>query len=84
MDSAETPSWKAWMNLRTSRSTAASSWRPCDRLARCSHAQPVLAHVLAAEILEEVSAHQLVAQRSQDPLLHLLAVDRQAIGARAT
>jgi hypothetical protein len=44
------------------------------------HAQPIqLAHVLAAEILEEVSAHQLVAQRHQDPLLHLLAADRQVL-----
>ena len=36
MDSAETPSLTAWMNFRISRSTAVSSWRPCDGLARCS------------------------------------------------
>ncbi|MEO7190602.1 MAG: hypothetical protein ABI051_06060 [Vicinamibacterales bacterium] len=41
------------------------------------------AHVFTAEILEEVPAHQLVAQRHEDPLLHLLAADGQAIGARA-
>ncbi len=36
MDNAETPSLTAWMNFRISRSTRASSARPCVRLARCS------------------------------------------------
>lgn len=49
------------------------------------HAQPVqLAHVLSAEVLEQVSAHQLVAERHENPLLDLLAADRQAIGVRAS
>jgi hypothetical protein len=49
------------------------------------HPQTIqLAYVLAAEVLEEITSHQLVAKRDQDALLHLLAADRQAIGARAS
>jgi len=49
------------------------------------HPQSVqLAHVLSAEVLEEVPAHQLVAKCDEDPFLHLLTADGQAIGAGAT
>jgi hypothetical protein len=49
------------------------------------HPQPIqLAHVFVAEVLEQVPAHQLVAKGRQDTLFHLLAADRQAIGARAS
>ena len=37
-----------------------------------------------AEVFEQIPAHQLVAQRHEDPLLHLVAVDRQAIATRAS
>jgi hypothetical protein len=48
IDNAKTPSLMAWMNFRISRWTAASSWRPCDRLAAMLHPQPIqLANVLA-------------------------------------
>jgi hypothetical protein len=48
------------------------------------HPQAIqLAYVLAAELLEEITP-QLVAKRDQDAFLHLLAADRQAIGARAS
>ena len=49
------------------------------------HPQPIqLAHVLAAEVLEQVAAHQLVAQCHENAFFHLLAADGQAIGARAS
>jgi hypothetical protein len=49
------------------------------------HSQSVqLAHVLATEVLEQVPAHQLVAEGHQDTLFHLLAADRQAVRARAS
>src|SRR5262245_375509 len=49
------------------------------------HSQPIqFANVLAAEVFEQVSAHQLVAKGYQDTLFHLLAADRQAISARAS
>ena len=49
------------------------------------HPQPIqLAHVLAAEVLEQVPAHQLVALRDDHAFFHLLAADGQAIGARAS
>ena len=48
------------------------------------HPQAIqLAHVLTAEVLEQIAAHQLIAQRHENSLLHLLAADGQAIGARA-
>ena len=43
-------------------------------------------HVLSAEVLEVIPAHQLVAKRYEDPFFHLLAADGQpvrAITARA-
>ena len=49
------------------------------------HPQAIqLPHVLTAEVLEQVAAHQLVAQCHENAFFHLLAADRQAIGARAT
>ena len=42
-----------------------------------------LAHVLTTEILEQVAAHQLVAQGHEDPLFHLLAADGQPVAAGA-
>jgi hypothetical protein len=46
------------------------------------HPQSIqLAHVLSAAVLEEVPAHQLVAKRDEDPFLHLLAADGQAVRA---
>ncbi len=48
------------------------------------HSQSIeLAHVLAAEVLEQIPAHQFLAERNQNPLLHLLAADGQAIRAGA-
>jgi hypothetical protein len=48
------------------------------------HSQPIqLANVLAAEVLEQIAAHQLLAKCHQDALFHLLAADRQPIGTRA-
>jgi hypothetical protein len=50
-----------------------------------SHSQAIqLANVLAAEVLEQLAAHQLLAKGDQDALFHLLAADRQAIGSRAS
>jgi hypothetical protein len=49
------------------------------------HPQAVqLPHVLTTEILEQVSAHQLVAQCHENAFFDFLAADRQAIGAGAT
>ena len=40
------------------------------------HPQSIqLAHVLSAEVLEEVPAHQLVAKCDEDPFFHLPAAD---------
>jgi hypothetical protein len=49
------------------------------------HSQPVqLPYVLATELLEQVTTHQLVAQRYEDAFFNLLAADRVAIGAGAS
>jgi len=49
------------------------------------HSQPVqLAHVLATELLEQVTAHQLVAERHEDAFFDFPAADRVAIGAGAS
>jgi hypothetical protein len=46
--------------------------------------QPIqLADVLAAEVLEQIAAHQLLAEGDEDAFLDLLAADGQAIGAAA-
>ncbi|HTV02149.1 MAG TPA: hypothetical protein VMF13_16485 [Luteitalea sp.] len=46
------------------------------------HAQPIqLAHVLAAELLEQVTAHQLVPQGREHTLLQFLPADRPSVGA---
>ena len=48
------------------------------------HSQAIqLANVLAAEVLEEIPAHQPVAESHEYSLFHLLAADGQAIGADA-
>jgi hypothetical protein len=48
------------------------------------HSQRIqLADVLAAEVFEEVAAHQLLAKSHQDSLFHLLATDRQTVRAGA-
>jgi hypothetical protein len=71
------------MNLRISLSTA----RLGDgaRQSRAMfHSQPIqLAHVFVAEVLEQVPAHQLLAERRENPLLHLLAADGQTVRAGA-
>jgi hypothetical protein len=48
------------------------------------HPQPIqLAHVFSTEVFEEIPAHQFVSERHENPLLHLLAADGQAIRASA-
>jgi hypothetical protein len=70
--------------LRISRSTAASSLQALDSPAMFQPQSIQLAHVLSAEVLEEVTAHQFVAKCDEDPFFDLLAADRESIGARAT
>ena len=73
------------MSFRISRSTARELLATVRQTCAMFHPQAVqLAHVLAAEVLEQVAAHQLVAQCHENAFFHLLAADRQAVGARAT
>ena len=85
MDNAATPSLMRLnqlpdlaLDIRRARA------RPRDRLARCSiRSRFSLARELAAEVLEQVAAHQLVAQCHENAFLHFLAADGQAIRAGA-
>ncbi|HXW07775.1 MAG TPA: hypothetical protein VD833_21275 [Vicinamibacterales bacterium] len=48
------------------------------------HSPPIqLAYVLAAEVLEQVPVHQLLAERNENPVLDLLAADGQTVRAGA-
>ena len=48
------------------------------------HSQAIqLANVLAAEVLKQIAAHQLLAKGDKDPLLDLLPADGEAVRAGA-
>ena len=73
------------MNFRISRSTRRELVATVRQTCAMFHSQAVqLPHVLPAEVLEQVAAHQLVAECHENAFFHLLAADGQAVGARAT
>ena len=79
IDSAETPFHDGLNELAAlsfdSREPAAGARQSRAML----HPQSIqLAHVLSAEILKQVPAHQLLAERDDNPRLDLLAADGQA------
>src|SRR5262245_46061287 len=79
IDSAETPSFYGLNELADFAFDGCELGSGARESRSMLHSQSIqLAHVLEAEVLEQVPAHQLLAERDEHAFFHLLAADRQA------